>query len=808
MAEPLPNEPTRGPTPQGPEGQLSAVTQAMIGERMMAEMLGMRSILPGPSEQFILGLKDYAQKETDGALTDKERKEMQRYGERFSTYCLQPLDKLFKKTTDRKENAVPFKSGYGEAVYSNLDDTLTELSEQKWMKEGTEAWIYLKNAERDLVFSESLFQTAIGLSASKPGYFDIIVQLSTLKQQRSHILTSDLEGAWSGKLEGLEFESNEVEPLKRSGVGIAAPEKYKVQETGLYSEFGDRNPGLRELAVKFQDDRMAWVIKIAAAAQFDYRKGKFTEASFMGDKFKKEELQFINALFGKYEDGDFHILSSYISSKNGDRKEFYSLLQALLLTNTHNRLQEIIKSQVDDKEKTDKISELVTSVKAVANERKTNWRKKDLNDPLSKLAKVIVKQGALQDYSLMTAVDFCWEYVWTGKGLKEFKRVEHGGINSDSGDLPSLYWVKRRFHYALMSNSASPFLPSTSKTSRGEMEKLAFDMVPEYDPSNHPDNFLREQWNFLFSSDPVYKKQREEMDYPDVPPQIAEVLKKWAWKWGTPFSSSYLQEEKKYDLDIIFFMQTDLAIANFFSAVTDIKGGKLNNGDKSVMQQLIGGKKLSDVNLNNVDDEQIDRWLVDCEMASRYMRILIEVFDKERDPFFALVAGDPSTLGPQELAKRLRLTFRDSEDAPPSVYELALIPFFVTQACAQKHGIFNSSAWEQATREERETGVCAADRFFMEMAYWKRALRWLPGERGFAMKEKGWREDDHYGKTMALLAEFYEAVISRVAIASSEEAFVLAKENFDRTAKRLNSIGHLKGGRFNYSINPNRALKD
>lgn len=780
--------PQQGVTPQPTEG-LSATTQAMIGERMLAEMMGMRSILPGPSEQFILGIKDYAEKEAAGALTDDERKEMQRRGERFSTYCLQPLDKLFKKTTDRKENAVPFRSGYGEAVYSNLDDTLTELGEQEWMKEGSEAWMYLKNAERDLVFSESLFQTAIGLSASKPGYFDVIVQLSTLKQQRSHILTSDLEGTWSGKLEGLEFESNEIEPLKRSGVGIVAPETYKVQETGLYSEFGDRNPGLRELAVKFQDDRMAWVIKIAAAAQFDYRKN-FAEASFMGNNLKKEELDFINALFGKYKDGDFHILSSYISSKNGDRKEFYSLLQSLLLTNAHDRLQSIIKGQGDKKEKANKISELVTSVKAVANDRMINWRKKDLNDPLSKLAKIVVKQGALQDYSLMTAVDFCWEYIWTGKGLKEVKKVDFGGINSDSGDLPSLLWVKRRFHYALMSNSASPFLPPTSKASRAEMKKLAFDEVPEYNPDAHPDDFLREQWKFLFSDDPVYKQQRQEMGYPDIPPQIAETLKKWAWKWGTPFSSSYVGEESKYDLDIIFFMQPDLAIANFFRAATDLEG-KLNNGAKSVMQQLIEGKKQSEINLNNIDDEQVDRWLVDCEMASRYMRILIEVFDKERDPFYALVAGDPSTLGPQELAKRLRLTFRDSEDAPPSVYELALVPFFVTQACAAKYGISGAYAWEQTTEEDLKTNTCPADRFFREMAYWMRALRWLPGERGVAMGEKGWTEEDHYGKTMTLLAEHYVFVLSRVAKSSSEESKFLANQNYKNTSTRIKDLNYL-----------------
>jgi len=783
--------PQQGGIPQSQES-LSATTQAMIGERMMAEMMGMRNILPGPSELFILGLKDYAQKEIDGVLTSDERKEMQRCSERFSTYCLQPLDKLFKKTTDRKENAVPFKSGYGEAVYSNLDDTLTELGEQEWMTEGTEAWVYLKNAERDLVFSESLFQTAIGLSASKPGYFDVIVQLDTLRQQRSHILTSDLEGTWSGKLEGLEFESDEMQLLKNSGVGVVAPEKYKAQETGLYSEFGERSPGLRELAVKFQDERMAWVIKIAAASQFDYRKD-FSEASFMGNNLKSEELQFINELFGKYENGNFHILSSYISSKNGDRKEFYSLLQSLLLTNAHNRLQDIINGRGDDKAKANEISELVTSVKAVANDRMVNWRKKDLNDPLSKLAKIVVKQGALQDYSLMTAVDFCWEYVWTGKGLKEVKKVDFGGINSDSGDLPSLYWVKRRFHYALMSNSASPFLPPTSKASRAEMKKLAFDKVPEYDPNTHPDEFLREQWNFLFSDEPAYKQQRREMGYSDIPPQIADTLKKWAWKWGTPFSSSYVGETDKYDLDVVFFMQPDLTIANFFRATTDLEG-KLNNGTESVMQQLIGGKKLSEVNLNNIDDEQVDRWLVDCEMASRYMRILIEVFDKDKDPFYSLVAGDPSTLGPQELAKRLRLTFRDSEDAPPSAYELALIPFFVTQACAAKHGIFSPHAWTITSREDVETHMTPVDRFMREMAFWQRSLVWLPGERGVAMGEKGWAEDDHYGKTIALLTEYYQEVLLRVGKASAEEALELAKSKYQSTQNRVSRQQYLKTG--------------
>lgn len=826
------------PLSQSPDGQLTP-EQMRLRFEMQNQLMGYRtsSVEAFCTRLGVLSNPKVPEKSGDPEVIDKERlrKELHQSYEESLSQAMGVNEQIFDVLTDRNHSAYPYYNSPGEGFYSAVQSRLDEAKNAEWFIEGSESAVWMKRFRRDMEWAQSSFRASVAFSASSPAYFDVVLQLQTLKQQREIVLTDDLESIYANELPGLEFTTarlddesvTEASIVEKNKIGIRVPKKY-TEEYGFSEELTEGEVGLRELAVKLQDDSMAWRMRVAAASQFDFTKPASEKSSFMGTNLKEEELQLINLVFGESSDKDGIQTSMVLSPCSADakskvQKKISAAFQALLRTNAFDRTQEIINGGGDRDARLELIKSLSIEVVDLAKQIQNNWKAKENDDPVARLSKLVTRMGYLQDYSLLTSHDYCWSFVWEKNNKADapdnekqwhVKKLEIGGINGPSGDAWSLNWARRKHVYDQNGNSSASELLPTDRKGRKEVSTLPLNEMPKYldlygeNLENHPDEYLVRQWNFLFSVDPKWKAERASMGFSDIPPSVKDKLKEWAFIWKTCYNAKFVGGGD-YLIEIPHFTPPDLPIANMLNTITTEKGKKIIHGGKSVWQDLIEGGKMSEIKWEEIDQKEVDRWLVDCDMASRYMRILIEVVDKERDPMLHELAGSPGTGSLKELAKRVRLSLRDSPEAPPTVHEVAIIPWIITLVTANKYKISAVQGW-MTNPEDKSISKYPVDRFREEMASWKRAFRWLPGDRP-QLDSQNTEEDYNYeylkyGDTMALLTEFYESLFLRMGKASAEEAVLLSQTNYKRSTEKISKEEFFGSGSLHHKFPGNMPI--
>lgn len=739
------------------------------------------------------------------------------YSEMLNESMSAIFDMFDKNVKSDEKNAYPYDYRQAEFMQQNIKQAITSLERIPEIKRSEEALTFIAELKQDILFLDSFTHTTVSQSASLPYKFDVLLQMQLLKEGRysAFVTNDDMEALMSLEIEGTQLTVEQKKLKIQKGIGIAIPEEYTILlDENKKSVVGgiplvEGPVGLRELGVKMFAASFKLRMNLAAASQVDFTQPVPETTTFKGKNLTKFEVEFYKTLFWNKDEGQF--LTPYVTSKGDWVREYTTLLEAALIKNAHFRIKEIISNpKYDDVKRTEMINGLTREIKGEALARQTKWRTRQDKDMVSMLATLITQQGLLQDFAYGHSYNYCHEPQWNtdSNGNPTTKKgTEMGGIYSMSGDFPSLDWARRKHVYDGMANSCTKFLLPTSSHGRAEVSKYPLFEMPHFDIKDHAnDSFLVDQWNFLFSDEARYVKERKEMGYESLHPEIAKKLKEWAFVWKTPWTSTNLGEDTEYEIVVPHLMPSHLGnIANFWDSITLDK--KLNFGGKSIFQELIEGKETYEIDWKKCEVQAQSRWKVDLDMASRYMKVLIEPVDAEKDPILGLLHAGPSTFAIKELAKRLRLSMRDSDEAPSTVHEIALIPFMVVMACAEKHGIGGAYAWSQTTKEDIELNSSNADRFFMEMAYWKRAFKWLPGDR--APKDKFDATLLKYGNEMSLLAEFYEAVISRAEKSSAEESRRLTQVNYEKTVARLNKIGHLSNpnSHFKYKLNKDKSLE-
>ena len=819
------------PLSQSPDGQLTP-EQVRLRLEMQNQLMGYKtsSIESFCTRLEVLSDPNLPEKAEDPEKFNKEklRKELQESYEESLSQAMGVNEQIFDVLVDRNHSAYPYYNSPGEGFYSAVQSRLDEARNEKWFVEGSESAVWMKRFQRDIEWAQSSFRASVGFSASSPAYFDVVLQLQTLKQQRESVLTDDLESIYADKLPGLEFEEtpaggqeiSEASLIKKNKIGIMVPKVYS-EERGFPKEFTEGKVGLRELAIKLQDDSVAWRMRVAATSQFDFTKPISEESSFMGKNLKMEEMELIKLVLGEFSKNEktgkqtFTILSPCSAdSKSEVQKKISAAFQALLRTNAFDRIQQIINCGKEWDGKKTMIESLASEISSLAGHIQKNWKKKETGDPIARLSKLVTRMGYLQDYSLLTSHDYCWSYVWVRNNdkepwkLDEKKPLEIGGINGPSGDAWSLNWARRKHSYDQNGNSSASEMLPTDRGGRKEVSTLPLNEMPRCvelygkNLERCPDEYLVRQWNFVFSDEPRWKAERASMGFSDIPPSVKKQLQEWAWAWKTCYNAKFVGDGD-YKIEIPHFVSPELPIANMWNTVTTEKGKKIIHGGKSVWQNLIEGGKMSEIEWGKIDQKEVDRWLVDCDMASRYMRIFIEVVDKERDPMLHELAGSPGTGALKELAKRVRLSLRDSPEAPPTLYEVAIIPWIVTLVTANRYKISAASAW-MTNPGDNVISRYPVDRFREEMAAWKRAFRWLPGDRpegDKSISDENYNYDKlNYGDTMALLAEFYESLLLRMGKASVEESVKLVEENYKRSTSKINQDTFFNQGKLHHKF--------
>lgn len=655
--------------------------------------------------------------------------------------------------------------------------------------------------------------------------------------------------------------------------------------------------GLKELGTRLQDASVKARFYVAAVSQLDLRlsTADMLKSTFKGKYLDKEHVEFFRQVFWgetrkvkprnqwkdpkeiEYGESAYGILAPHVVSVEDDRKKSEAKLEAILTTNAMERLEEIIAGGGADTEKAEKIKQLSDEVNKAGNDRFARWDKRGQTDIVSRLACLVTTQGLVEDYAYMRTYRFCWQYLWKkpwdGKSQMtsgDFDAVEFGSIFSRSGDHASLWYQRKCHNYDGNSNTRTPLMPPTSAGGRAEARLLGLDEMPMiYDPSALErdgtfalskkgegaqliDDFLKSQLEFLFSDSLEAKKARFQMGYQDLQDDTKEQLMRWLVRYRTPFSTKYVEfpngvevmtSDKSQtnfdanpDMEIVVpnFLPTGLPIANFNEATT-VGYMKLNDGAVTIWDQLVADVPQSKIKWGRLDEYQHGRWLVDLDMSSNFMHILIDFFDpadRGKEGAYNTITAKPSTSGPKWLANKIRLAFRDSPKGYPEDYETAMIANIIVLAVANKHGITDAEAWKK-TGGARTTEV---DNFIAEMAEWKRAFKWLAFDRpsaarreyrdypkndvtrwkmadsrllesiysgrnktavdsqGFILNKEGKRIKlkPNYGNQIALVAEFLEGIILREAKSSAEGARALTTSNYQQTVNRLN------GDRFNF----------
>lgn len=755
------------------------------------------------------------------------------------------------KHVDNNKNGYPYESRQAEMTIDTVKDTAVTI-EKESLPKSLEAKLWINRMKSDAAWMGANFKIAVENSASLFAKFDVVQQLQVLRvPNRPLVSGDDLQDHFAREIgdDELALDSAEKDRVDQAKIGIKIPAEYKESRFSRPGEqyTGDETLGVREMGVLMTSSAFDARMKIAAVSQVDYRldtEDAQRASTFMGNNLSKDDFDFYKQLLwrttGKINregvfEGKGAILAPNVVSSKRDKRESEAYLEALLITNAVERF-DVIKKMAPGAEKQNATSELILQVKGEALDRMTNWKTREDKDIVSAMATLVTKQGLLEDFGFMHGYRYCFRGIWNidenGRPAKTFgrdrklksdmlKEWEAGSIYSQSGDLWSLYYLHRHHSYNKLANSDTPFLEATSKAGRAEMASYPFNKTPSFDEAvrrpDYKDDFMKGQWNFLLSNESEFVEARKRLGYESLPPELVVKLKLWATKYTTPFSVKFLHdlEDRKniqgtsnYELSFPWFLPEGNGVANFFEAIT-VGDTKLNLGGKSVMQELIEGKKLYEIDWANPDFENqpVDRWHVDMEMSCRWMKLLIEEFDPEKDALFSRFVGSAGTGGIKELNKRIRLWARDIADGQPEFYEVAFVPMLLTLAVADKYGIYGPFAWEKSSKEELETGTTGVDKFRREMAYWKRALKWMPGDRPNSNLRPNDPDGLKYGNAMALMAEFFETVTLRIAKASAEEADMLAINNYDKSTTWVEDLNFLNRGRFKYTPDPNLAIE-
>ena len=652
---------------------------------------------------------------------------------------------VFEGAVDSKKNANPFDARLTEDMVSTLREYSYVLSREGGL-ESREAKLWAKRMERDAAWLEGFKNVTLAQTASLPGYYDVGIQMQTLKDRyRKYATAEQFVKMFGNKVPGLDFDEGETQEIRRNGVGMKIESKYQSVSAGDEREKEKTEiplplvekgefVGLRELAIKMQDSSMEARMKLAAVSQMDLSKDTHKErmaTSYMDEtELSEVEAKFYLELFMEWDEkGNGMVETPYVTDREDKLEKVTSYLEAILLTNAVERLKQIARPGATNVE--EELGKLINDVRKEGDRRVQNWYARS-REAVSNLAEIITRQGYLQDYAFMHAYDYCWAFQFkrdkgapftdakTIKGAIARSGVETSSIYTWGGDIPSLYWKKRRHNYDKMGNSSTNLLLPTHRKGRKEALSRPWVDFPKFkfvtnngneivEQLDHPDEFLVEMWSNVFGPDDSWRRSVGYKDgYKPIPEKIKKKLASWATPWSTPYLTNYLVEGQEDKLgtkiDIPFFMPEGCAGANFF----DMKKPADPVTGRTIWEQLKkGDKKLSGMEWNKTMVHQLDRILVDHEMAWRFMRLLIENYDSKKDPFFELVTGNVSTMGPKELAKRVRLALRDGPDSTPTEYDIAFIPMFIVLATHHKYGLEGVAAWKYRSQELNDFPVAS-----------------------------------------------------------------------------------------------------
>jgi hypothetical protein len=408
------------------------------------------------------------------------------------------------------------------------------------------------------------------------------------------------------------------------------------------------------------------------------------------------------------------------------------------------------------------------------------------------------------------------------------REVEDPNIYKGWDNFNGRYWLRRRHAYHEGIKSASNFLSPDAQIIRRRflIEKPGW--APPIDEYRRNDEVLDMVLRFLF--DDSFRQTRKDFlagdratpeliskTNGDIDPVIKDKLLKHMYAWVTPFKGE--RRDKNGDLinlafpmffppeieimDVWSYLQLEFDLSDkeglpenirerrrrIRSALGDIiqerpddfkfkdKDGSwktidIKNNENlrkvriRVSDLFAHGIKPSEIDYSKMNFETLDHYWVSMNMIFRFLKLMVDPNEGERDPSIQAFFNEASGQNERELAKRVILGFRI---VPKDVAWLVvgLLPYMVTQQAANESGLFGPSI--------SNTGDITG--FVEKISKWIQAFKWLPQQMtemekdgevlsGAFSEDKVGGKISNYGNDMALLTFGYMIQFLRIGQAA------------------------------------------
>lgn len=642
---------------------------------------------------------------------------------------------------ERRTPPWPYNSR-GQEMYfdSTRSDIEAVVIREEASSEDKRPWIYRTAADREQ--QEATMHILFAMGGSIPGYYDVLAQLQALmSRERYQVNFDDYVSAFSENDPGLnpDLTMNEEER-----------QKFREKLEGRARE------GLRSEILLKQDEFRLLSMGIVAVAQWDCEEfpGKET---FM--PLHPNQLRFIRLLYGDIDETKW---VTYVNKEGrsykipkeiegwfhtGDdvekRRRYEARGIAFLKKAAERKSGDTFWKQLESMSP-EQILQIAQEIETEAQQIIKKW-KDPFKDVSRRISERVIKFWTSHDLAFLTAGELAWGFEYSEQNGSVKRKIEEGGTHKAYDSISGVYWFRRKHKYEEGLKSAANFLSATDQQTRLEVMRNKPGWTPDINKYRKTDPFLDNVLKFLF--DPSMERTRKEIlagaNAPEdkinktngnFDPVISQRLQENMYAWVVPY-----QGPNGEKLAFPMFFPAKLEELNFLRYI------KVDNG-RTVWDELRAGKRMSQINLQKSKFDTVDHYWVSMNMLLRFLKIMIDPTEAEKDPSINAFFASASTQNERELAKRILLGFRNTPKEAAWLVP-ALLPYAVSQFVANSRGIMGS---------ESINDPAVVTNYVEDMSKWIQAFKWLPQVMAETFpEEKVGGEIVNYGNEMALLATGY-----------------------------------------------------
>ena len=652
---------------------------------------------------------------------------------------LYQVSTMLSDTTMRYLPPYPYDSREQQYFFSGIEkgvkDLVLEFEDGSKIDSEVKEWLNL--LENDRLWGKGVVNVLEGLGPMVKSFWSGTNMMGAVREKmRKDPAGNDFLEVFAKKLDGLEKTDKTEEIWSKKGV-----------EKGVEG-------GLRELAIKFQDENVFWGVAVAAVEQLEYDKdgniNTFVDLT-------KKEIEFIQLLFGEedknkwveYKGKEFPkgIKNFYTMKTNGRNiNKYESWMESLLCLGIKEKL-----------ERGEKIIDLVKNVKELS-EKKSRFLygiyDRDIN---SSLAEVVVKTGIGFNWGLGISSEIGWGWKYKKNKDGEVLRSTTSGSTRAAMDWSTeRYWLWSHLSNKVKGWTFSSIFPKFSN----DMRVVVNEHRPNFKPNFKNDEDSEELMKIekATKGDRVYKRAMDYLDSYDWSKEEKEWLDENLWWWDTGIVGS---DGKRVVLPIFF--PTEIEGMNFWDTIS-LKGkGRINkyskdehgdpvNPDPSVWEEMCKKGKMSDMEWDMMENQDVYTWMITLSQALFETTVLLQEENKNNKDTFDKFFRSSDQLG--EIVKRVMLGMRDGKGSKAMLslsYVSLIVPLYVAKKQA---GI----AGENGADVDKQ-GI-----FHRYMSDWIDEAEglWIKGDGLIPEEEEPKEPPKKASERLAHMLQFYTALISEL----------------------------------------------